>query len=291
MNGRLGEEVVDREAGVALVAVGVEDPEARPSARRAEAVPRDHHLRPLADDVPPEPDPRAAGELETEPGRLGDRGAERRRTAGWLEQDEQRARTTGKRRQPVEAIRHAGGFHGRAQPSRQVDDQQVDGPAAEERPRDRKALVEVLRRDDDQPRQADAAGDGLDRVERARDVEPGDDRAGGLGLGGEPERERGLAARAVAAEREAGRAGHAARAEDRIERGEAGRDDALGGGEAGRGPRIRLVWKRYRREGTEDLANGPRSCRTPARLERRESGGDVRGERGHRTTKIEQMFD
>jgi len=65
---RVGEEVGATEAGVALAAVGVEDPELRPPARRTEAVPRDHHLRPLADDVATEADPAAPGELEPEPG-------------------------------------------------------------------------------------------------------------------------------------------------------------------------------------------------------------------------------
>ena len=55
--GLVGEEVVATEAGVALTAVGVEDPEARPLPRRAVAVAGDQRLRPLADDVASEVDP------------------------------------------------------------------------------------------------------------------------------------------------------------------------------------------------------------------------------------------
>ena len=59
------------------------------------------------------------------------------------------------------------------------------------------------------------------------EVEPGHDRARGLGLGGEPQDERGPAARAVAADRDARRAGQAAGSQDRVERREAGPDDPL----------------------------------------------------------------
>ena len=70
---------------------------------------------------------------------------------------------------------------------RQVDDQDVDRTAGEEHPGDRQALVEGLRRQDDEPVEPDAAGDGLDRVEGSGEVEPGDDRTVGLGLGGHPQ--------------------------------------------------------------------------------------------------------
>ena len=72
----LGEELVAAEAGVALAAVGVKDPQLCPPPRRAETVPRDHHLRPLADDVAAETDPAAPDELEPHAGRLGDGVAE-----------------------------------------------------------------------------------------------------------------------------------------------------------------------------------------------------------------------
>lgn len=57
IGGLVEKEVVTGEAGVALAAVGVQDPEGRPLARRAVSIAGDQRLRPLADDVAPEPDP------------------------------------------------------------------------------------------------------------------------------------------------------------------------------------------------------------------------------------------
>jgi hypothetical protein len=64
----------------------------------------------------------------------------------------------------------------------QVKDEQVDRAAGQERARDRETLVEAGRRDDDEPLEPDAAGDRLDRVEAAREIQPGHDRALRLGL-------------------------------------------------------------------------------------------------------------
>ena len=89
------EEVVEAEAGVALTALRVEDPELRPPAGRAVSVAGDGHLRPLADDVAPEPDPRPAGELETNAARLGNGSRQTGRQAGWLEGNEERLGATG----------------------------------------------------------------------------------------------------------------------------------------------------------------------------------------------------
>jgi hypothetical protein len=129
----------------------------------------------------------------------------------------------------------------------------------------------------------DAAGDGLDRVERAGEVQPGDDRAVGLGLGGEPQRERRLARARLTAEGDAGAARQAARPENRVERGETGPDDPLD-----RPPGLRLA---VRREGCRrQRSDDPRSCRAPSRLEGRQSSRHVRGERRHQAGMIEQMF-
>jgi hypothetical protein len=275
----LDEEVVARQAGVALISVGVEDPEAGPAARRAEAVPGDDHVRPLADDVPAEPDPRLAGELQAQAGRLGDRGAQRPRAARRLEEDEQGVRPAGQRRQPVEAVRDPGGFHRPREAGREVDDEDVDGTATEERAGDRQALVEVRRGHDDEPRQPDAPGDRLDRIEGLPHVKPGDDGAGRLGLRREAQRERRLAARPVTTEGEPGAARDAARSEDGVERREARRDDRLRRG--GRRETFRLLRPGDRGERPDDLTDPPRSCPAPARLEGRQSRRHVRGERRH----------
>ena len=226
--GLIDEEVVATEAGVAFAAVGVEDPERRPPPRRAVAIAGDERLRPLPDDVASEPDPRPPGELETDAGRLGDGGREATRQARRFEHDEERLRSPGEGSQPAEPVGDPGRTIRAGQPAAgQVQDEQVHRTAGQQRATDGQALVERLGRDDDEPFEPDATGDGLDRVEAARQVEPGDDRARDLRLGGEPEDERRPAARAVAADRDAGRPGQAAGSQDRIERGEAGGDDAV----------------------------------------------------------------
>ena len=89
--GDVDEEVLPAEAGVALAAVRVEDPEGGSPPRRPEPVAGDDRLGLLADDVAPEPDPRPAGQLEPQAGRLGDgrREAVRVTPARWFEQDQQ----------------------------------------------------------------------------------------------------------------------------------------------------------------------------------------------------------
>jgi hypothetical protein len=285
------EEVRAAEAAVALAALGVEDPELRPPPRRAESVPGDGHFGLLADDVAPEPDPRPAGELEAEAGRFRDGRGEAGGQPGWLEGDEQRLGAAGEGREATEPVRDAGGGRAGVRPRRQVDDEQVDRATGEERPGDRQPLVERLRGQHDEPVKPDAAGDRLDRVEGAGEVQPGDDRAVGLGLRGEAEGEGRLAGAGVATEGDAGAAGQAAGAEDRVERREAGSDDPLDSFRAEAGEwgdrRLGLGFRRQRcrRERPDD----PRSCRAPACLEGRQSSRHVRGERRHRQT-IEQMF-
>ncbi len=269
-----------KEAGVTFAAVGVEDPQVCPPARRAEAVPGDHHLGPLPDDVAAEPDPGPAGELETETRRFPDRARDRCLEPGRLEDDEERPRPAGESAQPVEAVGHGGRADGPIGAERQVDEEEVDRSALEERAGHREALVEGRGGEHDEPLGTDAPSDGLDRIERPGDVEPGYDRTVGLGLGRKPERKGRLARRVVAPEGEAGAPRHAA-GKDRIERREAGPDDVL----ARRSGCWGEVGRRYGDKRADDLADHlvtpPWSCRTPARLEGGESGRDVRGA-GHR---------
>jgi hypothetical protein len=271
----LPEEQVVVEAGVPIAAVGVEDPEIRPPARRPEAVPGNHHLGPLADDVAAEPDPGASGELEPEPDRFGEGAGDARGETGRLEDDEEAARATGERGKPMETIRDGGGAGRSVRAGREIDEEEVDRPALEERAGHREALVERDGGHDDEPLEPDAAGDGLDGIEAPGEVEPRDDRALGLRLRGEAEGDRRLARGVVAADGEARAPRNAARAEDRVEGGEPGREDAvLGGRDDARGP-FRLIGERHRRKGPDDLATPARSCRSPAGLETRESGRHV----------------
>ena len=264
IGGLIDEEVVAAEAGVALAALGVEDPERRPPPRRAVSIAGDERLRPLADDVASEPDPRPPGELEAEAGRLGDGGREATGEARRFEDDEERLRPPGERRQPAEPVGDPGRAVRGGQPAAgQVQDEQVHRAPGQQRATDGQALVERLRRDDHEPFEADAAGDRLDRVEAARRGPARRRSSPRLGLGGEPEDERRPAARAVAADRDAGRPGQAAGSQDRIERGEPGVDDAV----------VRVEPGRWIGAGAGRRVPGPAPARrrSPARPPRRPS--------------------
>ena len=92
------------ETGVPFAALGVEDPERRPPPRRAVAVVRDERLGALADDVAAQADPRPAGQLEPDAGRLVDRGREAAGESGRIEDQEQRLRAPGERGESMESI-------------------------------------------------------------------------------------------------------------------------------------------------------------------------------------------
>ncbi len=279
MAGGVVEEACPAQAGVAFPTVRVENPELGPATRRPEAVARHGHRRSLADDVSPEPDPGLPLELEPQPRRLGHRSRETRRQPRRLEDDEQRAGAPGKCRETPEPIRQVGPRPcRRGLATRQIDDEKVHRSPGKERARDRQALVEGLGIDEEEPLELDAAGDGLDRIEAPGEVEPGDDRTGRLGLGGEPEREGRLARRSGPPQGHAGSPRQPAGTEDRVECGEACRDD----------PPVGEVWL-GREVGLDGLPGGPRrcggegeraadgSCGTPSRLERREGLGHVPG--------------
>ena len=70
--------------------------------------PANDHLRPLADDIPAEPDPRAAGELEADSGRFGGGTGESGDEARRFEEDEGGARPPGERPEPAEPVGHHG---------------------------------------------------------------------------------------------------------------------------------------------------------------------------------------
>jgi hypothetical protein len=223
----LVKEVVPAEAYVALAALRVEDPEFRPPIRRAVPVAGDGHLRPLADDIAPEPDPRSPGELEPDARRLGHGGCQAGRQPRWLDGDEERLGTASEGGQAAQSIGDAGSAGATFQSQWQVDDEKIDRPTGEQGSGDRQALVDRVRRQDDEPVEPDAAGDGLDRIEGAGEIEPGDDRPVGLGLGREPKGEGRLARACVSPERDAGAARQATGPEDRVQVGKAGPDDAL----------------------------------------------------------------
>jgi hypothetical protein len=186
--GGVDEEVLPTEAGVALAAVRVEDPQGGSPPRRPEPVAGDDRLGLLADHVAPEPDPRPAGQLKPQAGRLGDSRRETVRVtpAGRFEQDQQHVRAPRESRQAVQPVGDLRDTIGTSEAPGQVEEQDVDRTARQQRPADREGLVERFGRDDDEPFEPDTAGNRLDRVEAPRKIHPGHDRAGGLGLGNGP---------------------------------------------------------------------------------------------------------
>ena len=144
----------------------------------------------MADDVPPEADPRAAGELETEPGRFGDRGRETGGQPGRLDRDEERLRPAGEPRETADPLGDLCLGRADRRTRWKIDDEDVDRAAGEEDPGDRQALVERVGGQDDEPVETNPACGGLDRIERPGEVQPSDDRAVDLGFGDEPQGER-----------------------------------------------------------------------------------------------------
>lgn len=249
-------------------------------------VPGDHHLRALADDIATQADPRPASQLQPEPHRFADRARDALRQTRRFQHDQQAAGSPCKRREPVQPIGDAGGASATvhalwsdvvlAETCWQIDEQQVHGTALEEGTCDAQPLVQRVRRQDDEPLQANTARDGLHGIERAREIQVRHDRAAGLGFCRESEGEGGLAARRVTVHGDRRRTGHAARPQDRIQRREPGPDDAAVIDR-------RLLFAVQQRHGcqrTDDLGlfarvQRPRSCGTPAGLEGRQGGADL----------------
>lgn len=308
------EQVRSGEAGVALAPLGVEDPELGPPPRRAEAVAGDHHLRPLTDHVSAEPYPGPSGELEAQARRADQSLADGSGQAGRLEHEEAGLRPSGERGEPAQAL---GQVHrplpfarwpGRYPAGGQVQQEQVHRAVLEERGGHRQGLAERARHEDDEPLEANAARHRLDRVQAPGEVQIGDDPAAPLDRRGKPEGERRLAARCLAVESGGGGPGQAARPEDRVERGEAGRDDLAevgragpGQAPAGAGGRLdggltdRLGQRQRRRPGNQgeradDVHRGSGRYLAPALPEGGQSRGDCGGGARHGTTSIERMF-
>jgi hypothetical protein len=193
--GLVDEELVPAEAGVALTALRVKDPQRRPTPRRSVPVASDQRLRSLAHDVAAETDPRATSELQAEAGRSGHGTRQVAGETGWLQHDEERLRASGQGSQAAESLGEASrAVRGGEAAAWQVQDQQVHGASGQQHTADGKPFIEGLWGDDHQPFEADASGDGLDRIEASSEIDPGHDRAGRLGLRGEPEDEGGSTA-------------------------------------------------------------------------------------------------
>jgi hypothetical protein len=290
----VAQEIGAAEAAITLPALGVEDPELCPSARRSMAAPGDERLRSLADDIAAQPDPARPGELEAEPGRLCDRRREAGREARWLECDKKRLRPTGEGRETPQPVRDLRRRRADAGPRRQVDHEDVHRAGRQQHPRDRETLVEGVRGEDDEPIEMDAASHGFDRVECPSEIEPRDDRPVRLGLGDEPKGERGRPRGRRTAHGDARVPRQPTRADDPVELRKASPDDSLDARSRvarGRRTELRGVVERLggERRGRQ-CPHHPRSCGTPPRLEGRQSRRHVRGEGRHRTASIEHLF-
>jgi hypothetical protein len=94
------------------------------------AVVRHERLGPLPDDVTAEPDPRPAGKLEPDAGRLGDRGRQATGESRRVEDQQQRLRSTSQRGQSMQSIADPCRLVGPCQSTAgQVEDEQVDRSA------------------------------------------------------------------------------------------------------------------------------------------------------------------
>ncbi len=288
IGGFIKQEVVPAEAGVTLATLRIADPERRPAPGRAVAVPGNQHLRALTDDVAPEANPRAPGEFQAQARRFGNRTRQTAARSRRLQHDEQRLRPPGECGEAPEPVGDGGRtIRGRKTPAGQVQDEQVHRAPGKQRATDGQALAERLRGDDHEPLQMDAPGDRLDRIETAREIEPGHDGAGRLGLGGEPHDEGGPAARTVAADGDTRRARETTAPQDRIECGEPGMDDPVVRSGLVAGLDLgRLIRKRRDRQSPHH----PRSCGTPASPQARDSGVHITTSGQHRTPILEHPF-
>lgn len=280
------------QAGIPRAALRVQDLEIRPPSRWPVAVARDGGLAALPHHVPPEADPARSPQLQPQAARLFHGRGQRPAQGVRLQHDDQRPRASRHGGEPAQSVPHPLPGDRGIPPVRQVQHQQVHGPGGEERPGQRERLLDVRGRQDHEPFRADAARDGLHGIERPRQVQPRDDRPTGLRLRGQPQRHRGLARGGVPTQRDRGGTGQAARAEDRVQRGEPGGDDTpvqvRGGGRRGCDRVPDRLLERHRLpcecplDHPRELAPTPRSGRAPASLERGKSLGDV-GCASHRT--------
>ncbi len=188
----------------------------------------DPDLRPLADDLAPQPDPAPAPELQADANPVED-AMEAARQVRRLEHHEERPGPSSDGEEPLEPL---GGWRpaGRDSPAvARIEHEDIDRPGLEERPGHLHALRRVTRDEHHEPFEPDPPGDCLDRVQAARAVHPGGERPGGLGGGDGPEGKRGCPGRARAGDGDTPRSGQAGRPEKGVQLREPGGDDPTRG--------------------------------------------------------------
>jgi hypothetical protein len=280
--GRAGEPVQQlraEQASVPRPALRVEDLEVRPTAGWAIPVACHLHDAPLADDIPAQPDPARPAQLQAQPARLLNGRGEGAAQLHGLHHDEHRPGPPGERREPAQPVTHPLPGHRRVPPVRQVQDQQVHGPGRQQRGGERQRLLEVRRRQHDEPLRPDPARDGLHGIEGAGEVQPGHDRPAGLRLRGEPECDGGLARGRGPAQRDGRRARQPARAQDGVQGREPCWDDPSVHIRRG-GPRTARDDRRQRRGGERTR------CILGAQLDRVRRHDDPRERPLHRQAQV-----
>jgi hypothetical protein len=285
------------QAGIAQAALRVQDPQLRGPTRRPEPVPRHEDLRPLADHVTPQPDPRPPAQLQSQRGDLGEGTGQGGGKARRLQDDQLNACSPGQRSQPAESLCQSGRDSSSIQgPGLQVQQQQVHGSILEEHRRHRQRFLERARRQDDQPVQLDAPSHGLDRIQASGQVQVCRDPSGSLGLGHGLEREGRLAAGPVAVECGGRVARQTTQSEDRVQGAEAGGYRPIRCRRQRTRPARQLLRiqgrtrPRRHRQRAFHLPSPARSCPAPAFPEGRQSGLDVRGRGRHGIQMIEHLF-
>ena len=292
----VAEEVRAAEAAIPLPALGVEDPELRPSPRRPVAAPGDERLGPLADDVAAEPDPATPGELEAEPGRFGDRGREAgasaraargRRGASPPAGRGPPGGAAGRRPSPGSCRRFGRG--GRSM-TRTSTERAARSIPAIDRPSSSVSGVRTTSQSSRTPRATASTGSSARARSSQATIAPSAWASATRRRARVVAPELGAPRSATPAFRGsppgptiASRSGKPVRTI---------RSTPVRGSPAGEGASpIEVIGRIGRQRRRGQRPDHLRSCSPPPRLERRQSRRDVRGEAGHRTSRLEHLFD
>ncbi len=243
--GEAGEQVIPGKAGVPCATFRIQDLELCATARWSVAVSSDGHRAPLPHNVPAQPDPARAPELQPQPARFLDGGGQATTEGIRLQDDEQRARPPGERREPGQPVTHPATRHRGIPAVRQVHHEQVNGPGGEQRRSQDEGLLELGGSEHDEPVEAHTPRNRLHRIEGPGEIQPRDDRPARLRLSSRTQRHGGLARGRISAQRHGGGARQPTRAEDGVQSGKPGLDDVavhVRIGDAGPGPRRGGRW-------------------------------------------------
>jgi len=221
--------VASSEAGIAQPAFRIHDPQLGRATGRPESVACNANLRPLADDVPAEPDPRPTTQLQPQRRDLGQNAGQGRGKIRWLQHQQLNAGSTRKRSQSIESLgqdgrRKAGSIQ---RPMGQVQQQQVDSSILQQHRRHGQRFLERVRREDDKPLQLDSTTNRLYRIKAPGKIQIRHDSTDRLGLRHGLQRQRRFAAGSFAVKGSGCSTRKPAQSENRIQGQEAGGDSPI----------------------------------------------------------------